>query len=314
MERPVFHPCVRLSRWKQFGELSFVPPDGRFVLAGYEADLLDSSANPLAAKASSLNMPASAEIKTGLGAAGNEFEVRLSLNQRFQASASGSGGGGGNVAASGGGASASLSGHLGRPGGIRTASGDSKSPVFEQITVSVPVPATVRNISEMRPSKGEAHWSPGDAAVEWVVNGKDVSSIGSGGAVLRCALVGQLNEDEASGLALGVNGTKTDTYDYDEDMAGNYQSDANTTAKPSSNSTDTQKDGQKEARRMQTNAALMPSSVNLSFSIKGWLASGLRVDNLTIDVRKSRGLGEGVKPYKGVKYLTVSRGGIEMRC
>jgi AP-3 complex subunit mu len=25
-------------------------------------------------------------------------------------------------------------------------------------------------------------------------------------------------------------------------------------------------------------------------------------------------LGESVKPYKGVKYLTVSKGGVEIRC
>ncbi|GLB33446.1 putative adaptor complexes medium subunit family protein [Lyophyllum shimeji] len=30
-----FHPCVRLKRWKESKVLSFVPPDGRFVLAEY---------------------------------------------------------------------------------------------------------------------------------------------------------------------------------------------------------------------------------------------------------------------------------------
>jgi AP-3 complex subunit mu len=38
------------------------------------------------------------------------------------------------------------------------------------------------------------------------------------------------------------------------------------------------------------------------------------VESIQLDQRKSRGLGEGVKPYKGVKYLTVSRGGVEIRC
>ena len=31
MERVVFHPCVRLNRWKADGAISFIPPDGRFV-------------------------------------------------------------------------------------------------------------------------------------------------------------------------------------------------------------------------------------------------------------------------------------------
>ena len=56
----------------------------------------------------------------------------------------------------------------------------------------------------------------------------------------------------------------------------------------------------------------MPSSASVSFSVKGWLASGIKVENLS--VAKSRGLGEGVKPYKGVKYLTLSRDGVEVRC
>ena len=70
----------------------------------------------------------------------------------------------------------------------------------------------------------------------------------------------------------------------------------------------------RDQRKVQLNASLMPSSASVSFSVKGWLASGIKVDGLVIDMRKSRGIGEGVKPYKGVKYLTVSRKGIETRC
>ena len=58
----------------------------------------------------------------------------------------------------------------------------------------------------------------------------------------------------------------------------------------------------------------MPSSAMLSFGVKGWLPSGVKVESLNVDQKKSRGLGEGVKPYKGVKYLCVSRGGVEVRC
>ena len=58
----------------------------------------------------------------------------------------------------------------------------------------------------------------------------------------------------------------------------------------------------------------MPTAATLSFSTKGSLASGLRVESLLVDTKKSRGLGQEVKPYKGVKYLTVSREGVEVRC
>ena len=58
----------------------------------------------------------------------------------------------------------------------------------------------------------------------------------------------------------------------------------------------------------------MPTAARASFSIKGWVASGVKVESLVVDTRRSRGLGEGVRPVKGVKYLTVSRGGVETRC
>lgn len=74
-----------------------------------------------------------------------------------------------------------------------------------------------------------------------------------------------------------------------------------------------QQQEQRDLRKVQQNAPLMPSSASVSFSVKGWLASGIKVDSLIIDTRKSRGLGDGVKPYKGVKYMTVSRQGIEVR-
>ena len=67
-------------------------------------------------------------------------------------------------------------------------------------------------------------------------------------------------------------------------------------------------------KKAAQNKILMPSSASVSFSVKGWLASGIKVESILLDSRKSRGLGEGVKPYKGVKYLTISKGGVEIRC
>ena len=69
----------------------------------------------------------------------------------------------------------------------------------------------------------------------------------------------------------------------------------------------------------------MPSCARLSFRMKNVLASGIRVNSLVLDQRRSRGVGEGVRPYKGVKYLTVcgdeegragvgGGGGWEVRC
>ncbi|KAF8990922.1 clathrin adaptor, mu subunit, partial [Hymenopellis radicata] len=33
---PAFHPCIRLARWSSHQSMSFVPPDGKFVLADYQ--------------------------------------------------------------------------------------------------------------------------------------------------------------------------------------------------------------------------------------------------------------------------------------
>jgi AP-3 complex subunit mu len=68
-----------------------------------------------------------------------------------------------------------------------------------------------------------------------------------------------------------------------------------------------------QQRKAQANKSLMPTSVSVSFNVRGWLPSGIRVDSLNVDVRRSKGLGEGVRPYKGVKYVTVSRKGVERR-
>lgn len=126
--------------------------------------------------------------------------------------------------------------------------------------------------------------------------------------MLRCTVVGPLSvEDGDEDVASGFRFDSV-TGDYD-DTESTYQSVATAKKEPT-----TKQQEQRDQRKVQQNAQLMPSSATLSFSVKGWLASGIKVESLLIDARKSRGLGEGVKPYKGVKYLTVSRKGIETRC
>ncbi|KAG9242698.1 Adaptor complexes medium subunit family-domain-containing protein [Calycina marina] len=292
MELPVFHPCVRLAKWRENpGELSFIPPDGRFVLAGYEVDLLPlQNGNVWSSKNSNLKLPVSIEVKTGLGLAGAEFEVRLFITRVS---------GQGNTSLSGSGSRGSNSG-LGRGA---TGFGTSTTPTIEDLVVTVPLPADVRNLSDVRASRGETTYNAGEQNIDWHIPAKDAVS---GGATLRCSVVGpqsELEEDfEGNGFKLDGN------YDYEDDA---YQAPETTTKPPEP--TEEQRDA-KDARRVAQNKILMPNSANVSFSVKGWLASGIKVETLQIDTRKSRGVGEGVKPYKGVKYLTVSRGGVEIRC
>lgn len=289
MERAVFHPCVRLSKWKSEGVLSFVPPDGRFALCGYEADLLGPGLDLSTAKSSStnLNLPAKLEITTSLGSAGADFEVRVKPYSSGMSAAT-----------------ASLQSNLGanRAGsGFRAASAasaETKGSNLENLTVHIPLPSTVRNISDMRPSKGEANWNAAEGGVEWRIPSRD---LGPGGALLRCTVQGPLSVDDGPGDV--VNGMTATTYDYDEEPSG-YQSPSGKGGSLTSH----------DSAKPEKNRELMPCSATVSFSVKGWLPSGLKVDSLNLDSKKSRGLGAEVKPYKGVKYLTVSRRGVEVRC
>jgi AP-3 complex subunit mu len=295
MSLPTFHPCVRLNRWKERpGELSFVPPDGRFVLAGYEVDLL-SGTDLSQRKTKPLNLPATVEVSTSLGPTGAEFEARLILSSSFSGDSTKSLGSKPSPATRG----------SGRPaGGFFSGLSSPALPTLRDVAVTIPVPRTVRNITDLRASRGEAHFAPTEQTVEWRISTKDMVS---GIATLRCTLVGPL-EEEDSGTA---NGLKFDAAngDYDETVDA-Y--DTSRDGRPSSRSATEQSDI--DQRRVKLNKAHMPTSAAVSFSVKGWLPSGIKVESLIVDSKKSRGVGEGVKPIKGAKYLTVSKNGVETRC
>ncbi|KAH9885210.1 Mu-like domain-containing protein [Xylariomycetidae sp. FL2044] len=284
MELPVFHPCVRLNRWKDHaGEISFIPPDGRFILAGYEVDLLPFANGKTGSLSSSnLKLPVSIEVKTGLGSAGSDFEVRLDINRNF-----------GPI-----GSSASVSSRGGGSGGRGFGGphpGTAAAPLLQDVSVSVPLPSDVRNLTDIRPSRGDASYMPGDKILEWHIPAKDLSA-GTSYFGLRCTVLGTLTEPADDADTGGVGSSRD--YMYDEP----YQS----AAEQGNKAKDTGSEDDKEAKRVAQNKILMPSSASVSFSVKGWLASGIKIESILIDARKSRGLGEGVKPYKGVKYLTIS--------
>ncbi|KAK6825462.1 hypothetical protein PG990_003210 [Apiospora arundinis] len=291
MELPVFHPCVRLNRWRDNpGELSFIPPDGRFILAGYEVDLLPfTNGKSGSLSSNSLKLPVTIEVKTGLGSTGSEFEVRVNINKMF-----------GNSGAMGGSGRGGAAGARGFGG---PHSGTAASPSMHELTVSVPLPADVRNLSDIRPSRGDATYNPGDKFLEWHIPQKELAS-GTPYFSLKATVMGPLaddsTDDDPSGFGFGKD------YSYEEP----YQSSVETKAIGSKPGLEDDKD----AKKIAQNKILMPSSASISFSVKGWIPSGIKIDGIQVDTKRSRGLGEGVKPYKGVKYLTISKGGIEIRC
>jgi hypothetical protein len=312
---PVFHPCVRLNRWKERpGELSFVPPDGRFVLAGYEVDLLgpaalDSFSTSANAKSSpKLNIPATVSVHPSLGPSGADFEVRLQLNPRFTGKAPGPAPG-----------STGAKGGLGRGmGGTGfSSSGTTAAPAIEEMLVRIPLPSSVKNVTDLRMLRGagDADYAPGDRTIEWRISSREIGVLMSqdrGGGVgatatLRGTIVGQ-EDDSSEGLDNGTISFSASPYDYDDDQTCSYQSKSEAPSKSAQSMEDA------DAKRVKLNKVLMPSCATVSFSVKGWLASGIKVESLNLDHKRSKGLGSGVTPYKGVKYLCVSRQGVEARC
>jgi AP-3 complex subunit mu len=303
---PVFHPCVRLNRWKATpGELSFVPPDGRFVLAGYEVDLLGPAAlDSFCTNANSksqgpkLNIPATVSVHPSLGSHGADFEVRLQLNPRFTGKSAAP-----NPNAQG------AKGRLGQAAAGFGAAGTTAAPAIEEMVVHVPLPAAVKNIADLRVVRGtgDAGYAPGDRSIEWRISSREISTLMSqdrGGGVgatatLRGTVVGETLD---SGSDLEPVSLSTSTYDYDDDDENLEKSTLEPTKKSET--------GDNKDR----NRPLMPSCATVSFSVKGWLPSGIKVESLTLDTKRSKGLGSGVTPYKGVKYLCVSRKGVEARC
>lgn len=295
MQLPVFHPCVRLARWKEHpGELSFVPPDGRFMLGGYETDLMPTSldTDQPPSKSDRLFLPAKVDLRGGLGASGSDFEAKLTLNNNFP----------GVPAPSKPAPSRAASGPISSLsfGGANT--GSSGAPTLEAVTVTIPFPADVRSVTELKPSRGEATFNASDRVVEWKVPTKDGFSV-NGTATLTGTVSGPFTavhdlDDEAQAAETGKLNSMAGY--YNEDVVGSQ----NAEQEPSVNG---------NAKRTQASKALMPRSIAVSFTVKGWIPSGIKVESLAVDVKKSKGLGDGVRPYKGVKYLTVSRQGVERR-
>lgn len=179
--------------------------------------------------------------------------------------------------------------------------------------VHIPLPASVKNVMDLRISRGpgDAAYAPGDRSIEWKINSREIGALmstdrggGTGAtATLRGTVVGMDEDENSDGGPVSLS---NNPYDYDDDQSlSSYQVPSEISAK---------KDEGADARKIKHNKVLMPSCATVSFSVKGWLASGIRVEGLNVDQKKSKGLGAGVTPYKGVKYLCVSRKGVESRC
>jgi AP-3 complex subunit mu len=189
-----------------------------------------------------LNIPATVSVHPSLGSTGSDFEVRLQLNPRFTGKSPSphpsSIGGKGNLGRGIGGAGFS-------------SAGTTAAPTIEEMVVHIPLPASVKNVAELRGVRGigDASYAPGDRTIEWQISSRDIGGLMSqdrgGGmgaiAILRGTVVGQ-EEDPSDTLDNGPASFAPNTYDYNDDQMSSYQvvPETNKTAKESSGDTDAQ--------------------------------------------------------------------------
>lgn len=306
LEAPVFHPCVRLSKWNaQPGRLSFVPPDGKFVLASYEVNMLPDF-NPATA-AHSFQLPLSVTTKTLQGPNSTEFEVRLTIpgSSPFCSSTPQQSSGSmafSRIASQGSGSSI--------PSQLLHGSntGSSSNPILEDVGVFIPLPPHVRTLLNTRASKGDYLHDTEKNQIHWRIPNIALQPGASFTLKAEVVVKNVYGDDEEE----AGDGGKLSNFDNDYEVGGKGGKKlATASTARSGGSTGKEKDA--KAPPSAQVIASMPRSILLDFSIRGSLLSGLKVDSLNIVGGK--GLPETVKPYKGVKYISrAGDGSVEIRC
>lgn len=229
------HRCVKLDKWKESnGNLSFIPPDGKFKLMDYSIDLHQYPKKEQLSMLGAINI----EYNYGLGANRNEFEIKLYLP---------------------------------------ITKGVSK---VENIVVEVNSNyANLINIKSNRLTQGDFSYK-GNGKGEW-----NLRSLSTG---VNPILYGCIITD-----------------DLDLDSDSQFQSKSKSNSPPSSSQASIAPEYSSTSKTQNHNGntkVLKPSFLKLSYSNKGSVPSRIKVDSLK--VLSAKGMGETVKPYKGVKYLT----------
>ncbi|KAF3915058.1 hypothetical protein ABW21_db0204557 [Orbilia brochopaga] len=305
LEAPVFHPCVRLSKWNaQPGQLSFVPPDGKCVLASYEVDMLPNfTPSPTS---HGFQPPVSVTAKLLQGPNSNEFEVRITIpgsSPFCSAAPSQSTGSSAFARIAAQGAGAGIPSQF-LQGGATT--GSSANPVLEDVSVRIPLPSHVRTVLNTRASKGDFFHDTERNYIHWRL--PNTAIVPGGSYTFKAEVVAKSAYDDEGGDEQTQNDKLLSNYDNNyNDGSGGKVSSSDTTAPAKEKERDRKPPPSAQA------VAAMPRSVLLDFTIRGALLSGLKVDSLNIVGGK--GIAETVKPYKGVKYISrAGDGSIEIRC
>ncbi|ODQ68421.1 clathrin adaptor, mu subunit [Nadsonia fulvescens var. elongata DSM 6958] len=225
LKTPSFHPCVKINKWKERpGALSFIPPDGRSLIASYSVENIPTSAYLV-----------NCELRTGIGSEGDEFEVRV----------------------------------------WTTISRETKSISMLSLEV-VCDNEKVLNIKTLQATAGNFNYE-GHGTGTWAF---DRETPLGWSATFRGSVVRSIDEDE---------------YEDDENRNNaDNQSNQHRIAEVQDNNSN--------GKQRKSKNLLFPRHVAVSYNCEGHLPSRIKVD--TVRIISSRGMGEGVKPYKGVKYST----------
>lgn len=284
LEYPTFHPCVRMDE-SEVGQgnsattsYSFIPPDGKFLLGSYSIEGVEPGL-------------VQAELRTGLGTTKNEFEVRVWTSMSRE---------------------------------TENVEGLSVRIVCDQ--------NRTKAIKTLRVSTGD-FVSTSASAGEWRFAGK--TPLGWN-ATLRGVLVREedstgdhgTNEEQTQYLALHsleeYIPKKTKSKKHDNSSSSGDTVVAKTKKKKSKkeallvddngssgggNNSTISSPSQIHVKKLAVPAAVVdnsafPTHLSVSYKAIGQVPSGLKVQALKI--RNARRSADGVKPFKGVRYITLT--------
>lgn len=269
---PAFHRCVEINEWiRSPGTLRFIPPDGKSTLMKYQVDVMDRWKRDK--KNSDLFGLVNVSFETGLGPSQNEFEIRLIINgtkgvKNFEELVVdieyGNICGGGNSNDRHSSPETESDGEEYDVG--NSTDDDDESKDREEIS-----------IKSLRVTHGD-FTIEGNSRGHW-----NLRSVATGTQpVFRGSLVASEN-----GIGEDLSSISNLPSIIDVDLL-----DVNN-GTPGATST-----------TVEEKKSLEPLFIRLSYSHKGCVPSGTKVDSLKIV--SAKGLGDTVKPFKGVKYITTT--------
>lgn len=284
LEFPTFHPCVRNESWPDDkssttakNTYSFIPPDGKFLLGSYSMDNVDVGL-------------VHADLSVGLGTDKNEFEVRVwtLMSRDLKAVENLSI----NIVSDGSKVRALKT--------LRVTAGDFNSP--DGATGEWRFPgktplgwnATLRGVLLKQEADEESEVAP-----EPVAEPVDVTVAKKKGK----SKIQHVDEGDDSSASLPIGkAKKKKSKSKKKEITSESSSATSVASKLPSPPPSSQPSSTTQTKKAAN--AVFPTHISVSYKSIGQVPSGIKVQSLKIN--NARGSGDGVKPFKGVRYITVT--------